>query len=147
MKLKREFETFQKEQQKVKERTVCKKFNKLMKKTQITIYKISASNSLMKHKIIICLSERFITKSEEQWLENESYLFSEFLQRVKALKSQLQKEYNQYKLNLHSEWHVSAENNEYVKLIMNKKSQWFKNLWRRTNETEEIKNCKLSWRD
>jgi len=48
----------------------------------------------MKHKIIIHLSEEFITKSEKQWLENESYLLSEFLQKVKALKSQLQKEYN-----------------------------------------------------
>ena len=99
--LKRKFETFQKEQQKVKEKTVCKEFNKLMKKTKITIHEISTLNSLMRHKIIIHLSEKFITKDEEQCLENENYLFSEFLQRVRALKSQLQKEYNQYKLNLY----------------------------------------------
>ena len=73
---------------------MCKEFNKFMKKTKITVYDISALNSLIKHKIIICLSEKYITKNEKWWLENESYLFSEFLQRIKALKSQLQKEYN-----------------------------------------------------
>jgi len=66
-----------------------KEFNKLIKKTKTTIYEISASNSLVRHKIIIYLFEKFITKNEEQWLENENYLFSEFLQRVRVLKSQL----------------------------------------------------------
>jgi len=64
--LKREFETFQKKQQKVKERTVCKEFDKLMKKTRIIIHEISASSSLIEHKIIIYLLEKFITKSEKQ---------------------------------------------------------------------------------
>jgi len=48
------------------EKMMCKKFNKLMKKTKITVYEISASNSLVKHKIVICLFERFIIKNEEQ---------------------------------------------------------------------------------
>jgi len=65
MKLKREFETFQKEQQKVKEKIVCEKFNKLMKKIQITIHEISTSSSLVKHKIIIHLFEKFIIKNEK----------------------------------------------------------------------------------
>jgi len=73
---------------------MCKEFNELIKKTKITVHEISTSSSLVKHKIVICLFEKFITKSEKQWLENENYLFSEFLQRVRALKSQLQKEYN-----------------------------------------------------
>jgi len=82
----------------------------------------------MRHKIIIHLSKKFITNDEEQCLENENYLFSEFLQRVRALKSQLQKEYNQYKLNLYMKWHISTESNKYIKLIMSKESQWFRNL-------------------
>jgi len=69
-------------------------------------------------KIVIYLFEKYITKNEKQWLENENYLFSEFLQKVKALKSQLQKKYNQYKLNLHSKRHISTESDEYVKLIL-----------------------------
>jgi len=93
-----------------------------MKKIKIIIYEISASSSLVKHKIIIHLFEKFITKSEKQWLKNENYLFSEFLQRIRALKSQLQKEYNQYRLNLYSEWHINAESDEYIKLIINKES-------------------------
>jgi len=92
------------------------------------IYEISALSSLVRHKIVIYLFEKFITKNEKWWLENENYLLSEFLQRVRALKSQLQEKYNQYKLNLYSEWHVSAESNEYIKLIMNRESQWFRNL-------------------
>jgi len=139
--LKREFETFQKEQWKVKEKTVYKEFNKFMKKTKITVHRISASSSLVEHKIIIHLFEKFITKNEKQWLENESYLSSEFLQRVKAIESQLQEEYNEYRLNLHLKWYISAESDKYVKLIMNEESQWFKNLWRRADKT---KNCKLS---
>ncbi len=91
-----------------------------MKKIKIIIYEISASSSLVKHKIIIHLFEKFITKSEKQWLKNENYLFSEFLQRIRALKSQLQKKYNQYRLNLYSEWHINAESDEYIKLIINK---------------------------
>jgi len=115
-----------------------------MKKTRIIIYEISALDSLVKHKIIICLFERFIIKNEKWWLENENYLFSEFLQRVRAIESQLQKEYNKYKLNLYLKWHISTESDKYVELIMSKESQWFKNLWRRTDETEKTKNCKLS---
>jgi len=65
MKLKRELEIFQKEQQKVKERMMCKEFDELMKKTRITVHEISALSSLVRHKIVIHLFERFITKSEE----------------------------------------------------------------------------------
>jgi len=144
MKLKREFETFQKEQWKVKEKIMCEEFNRLMKKTKIIICEISMSNSLVRHKIVICLFEKFITKNEKQWLRNESYLFSEFLQRIRVIENQLQEKYNEYRLNLHSEWHVSAENDKYIKLIMNRESQWFKDLWRKANKIEETKNCKLS---
>jgi len=127
--LKRESEVFQKEWWKVKERMMCEKFNKFIKNIKIVIHNVSASNSqTVKHKIVICLFEKYITKDEKQWLKNENYLFSEFLQRIRALKSQLQKKYNQYKLNLHSERHVSAESDKYVKLILSEEFQWFKNL-------------------
>ena len=78
------------------------------------------SSLIMKYKIVIYLFEEYITKNEKQWLKNENYLLSEFLQRVRALKSQLQKKYNQYRLNLYSEWHINAESDEYIKLIINK---------------------------
>jgi len=50
----------------VKEKTVCEEFNKFMKKTRITIHKISASSSVMRYKIVIHLFEKFIIKDEEQ---------------------------------------------------------------------------------
>ena len=94
-----------------------------MKKAKTIICNTSAlSSSVMKYKIVIYLLREYITKNEEWWLENENYLFSEFLQKVRALKSQLQKIYNQYRLNLYSEWHINAESDEYVKLILSEKS-------------------------
>jgi len=45
---------------------MCEEFNKLIKNAKITIYNISASSSSVEHKIIIHLSEKFITKNEEQ---------------------------------------------------------------------------------
>jgi len=59
-----------------------------MKNTKTVICNISTSDLLtIRHKIVICLSVKYITKSEEQWLENKSYLFSEFLWRVRAIES------------------------------------------------------------
>jgi len=49
----------------VKERMMCEEFDKLIKEIKITVHRISTLNSLMKHKIIICLSEKFITKNEK----------------------------------------------------------------------------------
>jgi len=65
MKLKRKLEVFQKEQWKVKERMMCKEFNKLMKKIKIIIHEVSALSSLIEHKIVIYLFEKFITRNEE----------------------------------------------------------------------------------
>jgi len=64
--LKRELKAFQKKQEKVKEKMVCKEFNRLMKKIKIIIYEILASNSLVRHKIVICLFEKFIIRDEKQ---------------------------------------------------------------------------------
>jgi len=47
-------------------------------------------------------------------------------------------------MNLYLEWYISAESDEYVKLILDEKYQWFKNLWRRVNIAVKTKYCKLS---
>jgi len=144
-KLKEKVQVFQKEQWKAEEKMMCKEFDRLMKNTKIVICDTSATNHLMiKYKIVICLFVEYIIKNEEQWLENESYLLSDFLQWVRAAESILQEKYNQYQSDLHSEWYVSARSDEYVKLIMSEESQWFKDLWRRTDGAAESKNCKLS---
>jgi len=74
---------------------MCKEFDKLIKNAKIILFNTSALDSLtMRYKIIIYLFEKHITKNEEQWLENENYLFLKFLQKVRVIESQLQKEYN-----------------------------------------------------
>ena len=144
--LKDEVQTHKKIQWKAEEKMTCKKFDKLMKNTRTMVHNTSATDHITKeHRIVIHLSVRFTTQKEKQWLENESYLFSEFLWRVEAIESQLQEEYNQYRSNLYLKWHVSVSSDKYVKLIMSEKPQWFKNLWRRVSETVKTKNCKLSW--
>ena len=125
--LKDEVQTYKKIQWKVKKKMICKEFKKLIKNTRITMCDTSTS-LMIENKIVICLSVKFITQKEEQWLENESYLLSEFLKRVKAIKSQLQKKYNQYRSNLYSEWHVSASSDKYIKLIISEEFKWFRNL-------------------
>ena len=82
-------ESFSKKKQwKVKEKMMYEKFDKFIKNTKTVIYDTSALGLLMiEHKIVICLFKKYIIKSKKQWLENENYLFSEFLQRVRALKS------------------------------------------------------------
>jgi len=65
--LKEKVQIFQKEQQKAEEKMMCEEFNKLMKNTRTVIHNTSATNHLMiEHKIVICLSVRYIIKSEKQ---------------------------------------------------------------------------------
>jgi len=46
---------------------IYKEFNELIKKIRTVICNILAQSLLMmKHKIVICLFEKYITKSEEQ---------------------------------------------------------------------------------
>ncbi len=42
----------------------------------------------------------------------------EFLNKVKALWNQIQWEYDQYKLRLHSEQYIEKDSEEYVQLII-----------------------------
>jgi len=44
---------------------MCEEFDKFIKKIKIIIHKISASDSLVKHKIVIHLFEKFIIKDEK----------------------------------------------------------------------------------
>jgi len=66
--LKTEFKIFQKEQQKVKEKTVCKKFNELMMNVWVTFHDKLASltYSMYEQKIVIHLFEKYITKNKKQ---------------------------------------------------------------------------------
>jgi len=68
--LKREFETFQKEQWKAKEKTTYKKFDKLIMNTQIAVHSTSTSvlltYKMYRQKIVICLFERHITENDKQ---------------------------------------------------------------------------------
>jgi len=50
---------------KSKKKIVYKKFNKLIKKTKITVHDTLALNLLVKYKIVIYLFEKYITKNEE----------------------------------------------------------------------------------
>jgi len=51
----------------VKEKMMCEKFNKLMRKTKTVIHDTSALNSsIMKYKIVIHLFEKYIIKNEKQ---------------------------------------------------------------------------------
>ncbi len=86
--LKEEVQVFQKKQWEAEEKMVCEKFDRLMKNTKTVIYDTSTTDHLtIKHKIVIYLSVRYIIKNEEQWLENESYLLSDFLQWVRIVES------------------------------------------------------------
>jgi hypothetical protein len=64
----------------------------------------------------------------------------EFLNKVKALQNQIQWEYDQYKLRLHSEQYIEKGSNEYIQLIIQEvEPKWFQNLWRRASNTVQSK--------
>ncbi len=52
----------------MKERTVYKKFNELMKNVKIVIHNASASLTykMCEQKVVICLFEKHITENDEQ---------------------------------------------------------------------------------
>ena len=89
------------------------------------------------HTIQIKILTEYRTANEELWIWESKYVSSEFLKWVRSLKSWLQDEYNQYDPQLYSEWCVVKSSKEYVMLLQEKESQWFKNLWRRETESEK----------
>jgi len=136
-----------KKQQETEEARACLELNKLMRDVWMTI------NSVLKqlvwktksHKIEICLFTGYLTLSGGQWTFSEGYMPPEFLGKVEALQNQIQWEYDQYELCLHSEQYIKKGSEEYMQLIIQEvEPKWFQNLWRRASNTVQSKNCKLS---
>jgi hypothetical protein len=66
------------------------------------------------HKIEICLLTEYSTSDDDHWTFSEDYMSSEFLNRVKALQNQIQWEYDQYKLRLHSKQYIEKDSEKYI---------------------------------
>jgi hypothetical protein len=112
----------------------------------------TATNSVSKqlvwktksHKIKIRLLTEYLTSGGDCWTFSEDYMSPEFLNKVKALQNQIQWEYDQYKLRLHSEQYIEKGSKKYIQLIIQGvEPKWFQNLWRRASNTVQSKNCKL----
>jgi hypothetical protein len=95
------------------------------------------------HKIKIRLLTEYLTSGGDCWTFSEGYMSPEFLNKVKALQNQIQWEYDQYKLRLHSEQYIE-KGKKYIQLIIQEvEPKWFQNLWRRASNAVQSKNCKL----
>ncbi len=114
--LKKKVDNLKKQQKEIKEIRACLELNKLMKDVWMTI------NSVLKqlvwktksHKIEICLLTEYSTLDNDHWTFSEDYMSSEFLNRVKALQNQIQWEYDQYKLRLHSKQYIEKDSEKYI---------------------------------
>ncbi len=149
-KLKKKVNDLEKQQKETKEVRACLKLNKLMKDVWTAI------NSVLKqlvwktksYKIKIHLLTEYLTSDNDCWTFLKDYMSLKFLNKVKALQNQIQWEYNQYKLHLHSEQYIEKDSEEYIQLIIQKiEFKQFQNLKRRASNTVQSKNCKLSQRD
>ncbi len=148
--LKKRVNNLKRQQKEMKEARACLKLDKLMKGVQIT------TNSVLKqlvwktksHKIKIHLFTEYLTSDDDQWTFSEGYMPPEFLSKVKALQNQIQWEYDQYKLRLHSEQYIEKDSKKYIQLIIwEVESKWLQNLWRKASDAVQSKNCKLPQRD
>jgi hypothetical protein len=61
------------------------------------------------HKIKIHLLTEYLTSDDDCWTFSEDYMSPEFLKKVKALQNQIQWEYDQYELHLHSEQYIEKD--------------------------------------
>ncbi len=148
--LEKRVDDFKKQQKETKEARACLKLNKLMKDVWTAINSVSKQLvwKIKSHKIKICLLTGYSTSDSDWWTFSEGYMSSEFLNKVKALQNQIQWEYNQYKLHLHSEQYIEKDSDEYIQLIVQEiEPEWFQNLQRRASNAVQLKNCKLSQRD
>ncbi len=148
--LEKKVDDLKKQQKETKRAKACLKLDKLMKDVWTAI------NSVLKqlvwktksHKIKIRLPTGYPTSDGNCWTFSENYMSPEFLKKVKALQNQIQWEYDQYELRLHSEQYVEKGSEEYIQLIVQEiEPKWFQNLWRRASNAVQSKNCKLSQRD
>jgi len=123
---------------------------KLMKKVWTVTNSVSKQLvwKTRSHKIKIRLLTGYLTSDDGQWTFLEDYMSPEFLSKVEALQIQIQWEYDQYKLRLHSEQYIKKGSKEYIQLIIQGvEPKWFQNLWRRASNAVQSKNCKLLQRD
>ncbi len=139
-----------KQQKEMKEAKACLKLNKLMKEVWTVINSVSKQLEWKNksHKIKIRLLTEYLTSDSDWWTFSEDYMSPEFLNKVKALQNQVQWEYDQYELCLHSEQYIKKDSKKYIQLIIQEiESKWLQNLWRRASDAVQSKNCKLSQRD
>ena len=118
--LKKRVDDLKKQQKETKEARTCLKLDKLMKDVQMTTDSVSKQLvwKTKSHKIKICLLTEYLTSDNDCWTFAEGYMSPEFLNRVKALQNQIQWEYDQYKLHLHSEQYIEKGSEKYVQLII-----------------------------
>jgi len=118
--LKKKVDNFKKQQKEMKEARTCLKLDKLMKDVQITINSVSKQLvwKIKSHKIKIHLLTEYSTSGDDCWTFTEDYMSPKFLNRVKALQNQVQWEYDQYKLHLHSEQYIEKDSKKYIQLIV-----------------------------
>ncbi len=148
--LKKRVNNLKKQQEETKKARACLKLNKLMKGVWMTTNPVSKQLvwKTKSHKIKICLLTGYSTSDDNWWTFSEGYMSPEFLSKVKALQNQIQWEYDQYKLRLHSEQYIEKDSKKYIQLIIQEiEPKWLQNLWRRASDAVQSKNCKLSQRD
>ncbi len=145
--LKKKVNDLKKQQEETKEARACLKLNKLIKDVWTAINPVLKQLvwKTKSHKIKICLFTEYLTSDGDQWTFSEDYMSPEFLSKVKALQNQIQWEYDQYKLCLHSEQYIEKDSKKYIQLIIQEvEPKWLQNLWKRASDTVQSKNCKLS---
>ncbi len=145
--LKKKVDDLKKQQKEIKEARACLKLNKLMKGVWMTINPVLKQLvwKTKSHKIKIHLLTEYLTSSSDWWTFSEDYMSPEFLSKVKALQNQIQWEYDQYELRLHSEQYIEKGSEKYIQLIIQGvEPKWLQNLWRRASDAVQSKNCKLS---
>jgi len=113
--LKKKVNDLKKQQKEMKEARTCLKLDKLMKDVWTTINSVSKQLvwKIKSHKIKICLLTEYLTSGDGHWTFTEDYMSLKFLNRVKALQNQVQWEYDQYKLRLHSEQYIEKDSKKY----------------------------------
>ena len=149
-KLKKKVSNLEKQQKKTEKARACLKLNKLMKDVWTTINPVLKQLvwKTKNHKVEIHLLTRYLTSGDDCWTFSEDYMSLKFLNKVKALWNQIQWEYDQYKLRLHSKRYIEKDSEKYIQLITQEvELKWFQNLRKKADNAVQSKNCKLSQRD
>ncbi len=145
--LKKKVNDLKKQQKETKKGRTCLELDKLIKDVWMTINPVSKQLvwKTKSHKIKIHLLTEYLTSDDGCWTFSEDCMSPEFLNKVKALQNQIQWEYDQYKLHLHSERYIEKNSEEYIQLIIQEiEPKWLQNLKRRASNAVQSKNCKFS---